>query len=89
MIVNPTTNYAIADFVSSLNLGIIRNTRSIRIHKTVMSIRLLYILYKQGVIRNFSVRSDYIEVFFKFYRSRHVILKLKVISNLVKDFINH
>ena len=61
-------NYIIADFVSNLNLGILRKLRFIKIVKTNISIRLLTILYKQGVIRTFVIRNDHILVYFKYYR---------------------
>lgn len=59
-------NYLIADFVSALNLGIIRRVRFIKIPKTCVSLRLLTILYKQGVIRTFIIKDETILVYFKY-----------------------
>ena len=78
--INPTTNYAVADFVSTMNFGIIRNVRCVKLHKTTIALRLINILYKQGVLRTFKVGPDFIAVYYKFFRSRHIISKLKVVS---------
>lgn len=50
---NLNFNYLIADFVSRLTVGSLRKLRFIRIAKTEMSIRLLRILYKQGLYVHF------------------------------------
>jgi len=63
---NLNFNYLIADFVSRLTIGSLRKLRYIRICRTQTNLRLLRILYKQGVIRTFRVEFDYISVYFKF-----------------------
>jgi hypothetical protein len=87
--INPTTNYALADYVSSVNFGMIRGVRCMRINKTTIGIRLTHILYIQGVLRRYYVGNDYIAIYYKFFRSRHIIAKLKVISNLVSVVIEN
>jgi ribosomal protein S8 len=86
---NPTTNYVIADFVSNLNFGIIRNVKCIRVNKTPMAIRITHLLYLQGVLRTYKVEENYIIIYYKFSRSRHIITKIKVISNLVYVVVEH
>lgn len=76
---NLNFNYLIADFVSRLNVGSLRKLRFIRIVKTPITLRLLRILYKQGVIRTFKIESNYIAVFFKF-KGGQPIGKLSIIS---------
>lgn len=78
--INPVTNYALADFVSSVNFGIIRNVRFMKVHKTTIAIRLVHILYMQGVLRAYKIENDYIEIYYKFHHSRHIITELKIIS---------
>lgn len=73
-------NYIIADFVSNLNLGILRKLRFIKIVKTNIGIRLLTILYKQGIIRTFVIKNDHILVYFKYYRGQSLCRKLELIS---------
>lgn len=73
-------NYIIADFVSQLNIGILRRLRFIKIVKTNMAMRLLTILYKQGVIRTFIVEEDTILVYFKYYRGQPLCNKLQLVS---------
>jgi len=73
-------NYLIADFVSKLNLGIIRRLRFIKIPKLGIFLRLLVILYKQGVIRTFVIKQDHILVYFKYWRSQPICKRLILIS---------
>lgn len=77
---NLNFNYIIADIVSNLNLGILRKLRFIKIVKTNMAIRLLTILYKQGILRTFVVKQDHILVYFKYYRGQPLCHKLQLIS---------
>jgi len=77
---NATTNYALADYVNNINFGIIRGVRCIRINKSSIGIRLTHILYMQGVLRFYKIENEYIAIFFKLFRSRHIISRLKVIS---------
>lgn len=87
--INPTTNYAVADYVSNLNFGIIRGVRCMRINKTTIGIRLSHLLYLQGVLRRYYVGDDYIAIYYKFFRGRHIISKLKTISSLVYVLIEN
>jgi len=73
------SNFIIADFISKLNVGLLRKLRFIRIAKTKIIIRLLRILYKQGVIRAFRIENNFISVYFKF-RSGQPIGKFKLVS---------
>lgn len=72
-------NYIIADFVSKLNVGLLRKLRFIKIIKSLIYIKLLIILYKYGVIRTFKIGLDHILVYFKFYRGQP-FLKLSIVS---------
>jgi ribosomal protein S8 len=73
-------NYIIADIVSNLNIGILRKLRFIKLIKTNLAIRLLTILYKQGILRTFIIKHDHILVYFKFCRGQPLCSKLKLIS---------
>jgi ribosomal protein S8 len=72
-------NYIIADFVSKLNVGLLRKLRFIKIIKSLIYIKLLIILYKYGVIRTFKIGFDHILVYFKFYRGQP-FFKLSIVS---------
>lgn len=73
-------NYIIADFICQFNLGIVRRYRFVKIVKTPIALRLLYIFYKQGLIRTYMVKDDIILVYFKYNLSRSIITKIKVVS---------
>lgn len=73
-------NYFIANFVSILKVGIIRKLRFIKLLKLNIYLRLLRILYKQGIIRTFFVKNNKISVYFKYYKGRNICSKLSIIS---------
>lgn len=58
--VNANTNYAIADFVSCVNLGIIRGIRCVKINRSNIGARLAHVLYIQGAIRSYKLRPEFI-----------------------------
>lgn len=76
------SNYLIASVVSILNIGMRRRLRFIKIVKTIIAIRLLRILYKEGVIRTFTILedNDIILVYFKYTDSINLCMKLSLIS---------
>jgi ribosomal protein S8 len=76
---NLNFNFIIADFVARLSVGLLRKLRFIKIVKTKIALRLLRILYKQGVIRSFRIESDFIAVYFKFQNGQP-IGKLSIVS---------
>lgn len=63
-----------------LNVGIIRKVRFIKILKLNIYLRLLRILYLQGIIRAFIIRNDEILVYFKYIRGRNLCSKISIIS---------
>jgi ribosomal protein S8 len=75
-------NYLIASFVSSLNIGMIRKLRFIKIIKTQIAIRLLQILYREGVIRTYVIKSDLniILVYFKYTDGNQFCNRLTIVS---------
>lgn len=73
-------NYLIADFVCQFNLGIRRRYRFIKLVKTPIALRLLYVFYKQGLIRTYIIKDDVVLIYFKYQNSRSIITKIKVVS---------
>lgn len=59
-------NYILAKVISQLIVGLRRKLRFIPVSKTYFIIRLLRILYKEGIIRTFRIEAEYILVYFKF-----------------------
>lgn len=81
-IYNINFNYLLAAFVSTLNIGMRRRLRFIKIVKTKLAIRLLRILYQEGVIRTFVIQNDkdLILVYFKYYESRQICASISIVS---------
>lgn len=78
--INPNTNYVIADYISNLRFGMIRGMRFFRVNKTFIGLRLTQLLYDQGVLRSYKIEEKYIKIFSKFHMSRHIISKLVIVS---------
>ena len=76
---NLNVNYLVADLVSQFNLGLIRKVRFIKVVKTPLTLRVLRILYFQGVIRTLRIEDDHILVFYKYINGQS-ICKLKIVS---------
>lgn len=75
------SNYLISTVISNLNIGLQRKLRFIKITKTTIAIRLLRILYKEGVIRTFVITNmDIILVYFKYTDGMNLCAKLTLIS---------
>lgn len=73
-------NYIIADIVSQMNIGMLRKLRFIQIVRTKIALRILTILYKQGVIRTFKVNGSYINIYFKYKNGQPICSKLSIVS---------
>jgi ribosomal protein S8 len=78
--INPTTHYALADFISALNLGMARNMRFTRINKTPIALRLVHLLYMQGILRTYKIESEHVAVYYKYVRSRHIVKRYTLVS---------
>ena len=75
-------NCLIASVVSAINLGICRRLRFVKMIRTHIAIRVLRILYREGVIRTFVVYTalDLILVYYKYSNGINICLKLTLIS---------
>ena len=74
------TNYNISDTVSRLNSAINTRLKSVNIPCHKLNFQLIYLLYKQGVIRGFKVLQSSFRVFLKFYNNTPICYKMKIIS---------
>lgn len=73
-------NYIISDFVCQFKLGLIRRLRFVKLAKINFILRLVNFLYKQGVIRLFIIKKDYILMYYKYYKGRSICSNISVIS---------
>jgi small subunit ribosomal protein S8 len=74
------SNYNLGDLISRIKNALKGHLKSIRVLNTKMSIDILIIFYKIGLIRGFKVSLNYIEIFLKYYKNKPVIFKIKLIS---------
>ena len=74
-----TSNYVISLIVQQLNFGARRHVRFTKIFKSRLSLRIIWLLYKEGILRTFAVRKDHILVYYKYFLARN-FMKLSLVS---------
>jgi ribosomal protein S8 len=82
-----STNFILADLVSKLNVGGRARVKSIKLNYSIMSVKILSILYKNGVIYIFSIKDDVVTVNLKYKGNKSVFSTIKIISTPVKKHI--
>jgi ribosomal protein S8 len=80
-------NFILADLVSKLNVGGRARVKSIKVRYSIMSIKVLNILYKNGVISNFNIKGNIVSVNLKYKGNKSVFSSIKIMSTPVKEFI--
>lgn len=73
-------NFLLADLVSRLNVSSRRHLYSVRVANSSFTLRVLVILYNNGVIRGFQVRKNYIVVLLKYFLGKSAFTRITVIS---------
>lgn len=73
-------NYPLADLVARLNVSSKRHLDCVRICNSSFNLRILVLLYTNGVVRGFHVRSNYILVLLKYCLGRPCFKQITVIS---------
>lgn len=75
-----TFNFELADFVSRLRLGSRSHYESVSVRPNNLSIALLQLLYRNGVIRGFFCEKFSIKVYLKYFHGQPVIRRIKLIT---------
>lgn len=75
-----TFNYELADFASRLRLGSHSHYESIKVRRNNLSLGLLQLLYRNGVIRGFFCEGSIIKVFLKYYYGKPALRLIRLIS---------
>jgi ribosomal protein S8 len=74
------TNHTISNLISKINYGVQKRLRFLNIEKDYTTLKLLKLLYINGIIRSYRVLNDKkVSVYFKYYSSNKII-KLAIIS---------
>lgn len=74
-----SSNSLLSSLVAQLNLGSLRRLRFISISYTKLTIDIIKLLYKEGVIRLYILKGTKILVYFKYFKGCH-LFKFKVVS---------
>jgi len=78
-IITKKSPYILADIVAKLHLGSLRKLRYILIDYNKISIIIVNILYKEGIIRLYTFENKKIMVYYKYFRGCRTF-KFKLIS---------
>jgi len=73
-------NFPLADLVSRLNVAASKRLENVKVKQTDLTLRVLFLLYSNGVIRGFSVRSDFVLVFLKYFLGDSLFKNITIIS---------
>lgn len=80
------TNYIIGDFISRLNVASRTHLSTAKVPKVDILLDILSLLYENGVIRGFFVKTSCVIVYLKYTKNKSVFSSLKLISSPVKGF---
>ena len=73
------SNYILSNIIQQLNFGARRHIRFTKIVRCRLSLRIVLILYKEGILRTFVVRKDHILVYYKYFLARN-FMRLSLVS---------
>jgi ribosomal protein S8 len=73
-------NFILGDLISRLKIASKGHLKSIKILNTTLSLNILDIFYKIGLISGFKVHINYIEVFLKYYLNKPIFSDIILIS---------
>ena len=74
-----SSNSLLAALISQLNLGSLRRLRYITINYTQLTMDIIKLLYKEGVIRLYIYKDNKLLVYFKYFKGCH-LFKFKIVS---------
>jgi small subunit ribosomal protein S8 len=74
------TNYQLGEFAVRFMVGGRNFNQKITVPCTILSLKLLTLFLKQGLVQSFSVKSSTIEVKLKYYRKKPLIKSMALIS---------
>ena len=74
-----SSNSLLASVIAQLNLGSLRRLRYITINYTQLTMDIIKLLYKEGVIRLYIFKDNKLLVYFKYFKGCH-LFKFKILS---------
>lgn len=74
-----SSNSLLAALIAQLNLGSLRRLRYITINYTQLTMDIIKLLYKEGIIRLYIFKDNKLLVYFKYFKGCH-LFKFKIIS---------
>ncbi len=75
-----SSNFSIAAMVSQLNVAASMHLENVKVVNTDLTARILFLLYKNGVIRGFFVKDNFILVFLKYFLGKSLFRTIAIVS---------
>lgn len=74
------TNYTLGDLISRLNIASDKRLVSVRVSFTVLTLSVLNVFLKNGIINGLAVQDKYVTVYLKYYRHKPVFKEIVLVS---------
>lgn len=74
------TNYTLGDLISRLNIASDKRLVSVRLSFTVLTLSVLNVFLKNGIINGLAVQDKYVTVYLKYYRHKPVFKEIVLVS---------
>ena len=74
------TNFIIGDLISRIKVASKGHLKQINVLNTKISINILNIFYKTGLIRGFKINYGHILIYLKYYQNKPIFFDIKLIS---------
>jgi ribosomal protein S8 len=72
--------YILSNIIQQINFGARRHVRFVKIFRSQLSLRIVWLLYKEGLLRTFVIRKDHILVYYKYYLGRNAFINISLVS---------
>lgn len=79
IIVIKSCNSILSSFIAKLNIGSLRRLRYIKVNYSKIAIDITKLLYKEGILRLYTLRKKKIYIYFKYIKGCN-LFKFKIIS---------
>jgi len=73
-------NFIIGDLISRINVGSKGHLKSIKVLNNKISLNIINLLYKNGLIIGYKFEFDFILVLLKYFKNKPIISKIKLVS---------
>lgn len=70
----------LSNMIAIINVGVINRDQYVRVSRSMLNLKVLDVLYSQGVINYFFVQEEFVVVGLKYYKNKCVLERLERVS---------